>query len=127
MANIKSIYDNNIVPSIQYQNNVPIQIGVWFDGTPIWRVMFEYVLEDNDKSNKNYEVFTHDKFNDINHVFLLGGCAYVGQSTPCMIDDELCSGPYNSLAIFNWTSTNPYLERIYGYIDFVTAENNLRF
>lgn len=94
--------------------------------------MFEHVLEDIDKSDKMYSVINTDKVNNDNDVFLLGGHTWLkwasSSNKPCWVDDCVCTGPSTGSAFefLDVTDTSKYAG-IYGYIDFVSEEDNINF
>ena len=112
----------------------PTQIGVWMGGTPVWRCSFNKNIPADDItwSDKAYMVFTASgdqaQFKNNAYVFCIGGRAWLKQTDPCWIDDPACTGPSTGAAFEFFDIPNISLYTgIYGYIDFVTEEDNINF
>lgn len=122
-----------------HYDTYPRQIGEWIDGTPVWRYGFNKNLSADDItwSDKAYAAFaplvlsptvTYVPFNKDSSVFCIGGRAWLKQTDPCWVDDPACTGPSAGAAFEFFDIPNISLYTgIYGYIDFVTEEDNINF
>lgn len=124
---IYGAFDNGTSDSgsnLQKYSKTPQQIGTWIDGTPVWRVAFDRDLEEVEKSDKyvGFQSIVGDVVNNINKAFVIHAFASTRlDDTPCVVDDYSTKIDGNSFTIEGSDQKG-----IYGYIDFVTAESNIK-
>lgn len=114
----------------------PVKIGEWFDGVKsVYRYVFGYSLSSNDQSvvtDASPYTILHEVTNDQNDVFVIDCKAFLrmGGDTiyeGCCIDDVPV--PYIKYGFDTSGLSADYATRFdsfSGYIDFVTAANNLK-
>jgi hypothetical protein len=105
----------------------PQKIGTWLDGTPIWRMAFNKDLTDSDKSDGTFilDLSTIVKISD--EVFVVDSLAMARcGNSPCVIDDYHCEPDDPGVAWKIPVIKNLDFEGYYGWIEFVTAESNIK-
>ena len=109
--------------SARSYSNTPVQIGVWMDGTPIWRQVFEDAPEQIELSDKSFDA--KSRMNVISQ----GLCKIIDQRAYRSVMDTpegmIDYGPAenDSSATFIITANT---KRVYGYVDFITPASNIK-
>lgn len=109
--------------SAKIYSNTPVQIGVWMDGTPIWRQAFEDAPEQIELSDQSFDA--KSRMNVISH----GLCKIIDQRAYRSVMDTpegmIDYGPAenDSSATFIITANT---KRVYGYVDFITPASNIK-
>ena len=129
-----------IFNKINYYDTVPVQIGTWIDGKPVWRLAFNYTFtevdKDDIKSNGDFALSTlfSDKLKISSDAIIINYSASLAMNTssPCYVDDIILSpadevGSYLKVSTSMWGSS-PYADNvgIYGFVDFVTSKDNIK-
>jgi len=139
-------YWDNIASSITLGSNISRtlvnrkveRIGTWIDGTPIWRVMFRYALEDTDRedftNNSTMSLTSYCKTVSSSSdycIYLRWGATLISGETPCLIDDMNlvptsnieCDVDTSQVSEAYIKSASPTY--LYGWIEFATPESKL--
>lgn len=137
MAVINSIYNNPLAGGAY--SNTPVRIGTWIDGTPIWR--YAWSIEFPSSYDKSVVDCTLPVSSISNISMVVNLKAYGAQKdgdTLKFIADDTgdyyidnnsfkFAGPtYFTMKPSNDLYSHPYFEGWMGYIDFVTAESNIK-
>ena len=105
-------------------STTPEKIGAWIDGTPVWRLAFKATLNETNKEDKAFNTLYDLKcvvsMSDVK--LITGGYA----SIDCGSVDSNNATTLDALGAFNWDNIDPSAQYISGYIDFVTAESNIK-
>lgn len=142
---------NKSVQDIYASMNAPFsktitRIGTWLNGTPVWRYTFDGFWSDFNIDAEEIALIIEDGYlnyhhtgitryyENENHVFMLNGSIWSKSSKNtggCIIDD------YMLIPIFgrmewqwpsSWTTSIINLkDGLYGYIDFVTPHDNIKW
>lgn len=123
--------------AMNYSAN-PVKIGTWIDGTPVWRVAFETTFSEVDVEDITGGVyatvpFIDAKVKNFNNVAVINVKAVCRLSEQkCYVDDYILNpnGVCGDVSVpknrIQTDSDGNVLSGIYGYIDFVTSENNIK-
>ena len=102
----------------------PEKMGMWIDGTPVWRVAFRASLDETMKANKAFLPFENSLFvisrEDVE--LIIGGFASIDNGS--IIDNNATT--LDATGEFSWNNINPDAEYISGYVEFVTPESNIK-
>lgn len=113
-------------------STVPVQIGTWIDGTPIWRVAFQMTA--SDLLNKNPALWDDRLvvFGDLvslsnpNSVKIITNYAvYASQAAPCIVDSWALYYDGNIGFNFDENITRNVHDVFYGFIEFATSSENI--
>lgn len=142
MSTGKTVYEwVHIEPQKEYDisnrySTKPQKIGTWIDGTPVWRQAFEHTfteLDVEDITGGGYGInyFIDDNLKDNSEAFIINEIATFRRAkTPCKIDDFIVSVAEDTIKIskdaISKDDDGNIESGIYGYIDFVTAESNIK-
>lgn len=106
-----------------YSNN-PQRIGTWVDGTPIWRIAVQQDISDLNREDKSISVSF--PVQDQTNLFIINEYMRIIYDSDGIVDDHKLSaiqaGMYD---LPSWISTNTEYDKISGWIEFVTPENNI--
>ena len=107
----------------QSYSQIPVRIGTWIDGTPVWRAAFKVELTESIKSDNCFDVFSDLAIvHDSDYVALvIGGFACIDNGS--VVDNN--TTVLDAHGEFSWNVINPDAEYITGYIDFVTPADNI--
>lgn len=110
-------------------SETPQRIGTWIDGTPVWKVAFKKNFTEQEILNNGVEIYTilSSSVQDVTAPFIVNSYINVFlENTPCVVDDLSCE--INSAVIScNRAGVTLGTEGgIYGWIEFVTPESNLK-
>ena len=143
---------NKSVQDIYASMNAPFsktitRIGTWLNGTPVWRYTFQGTWDNfnitsnviNDNVADGYLPFAYTNIceyfiqYDAGDVWSIGGICYIQNSSqPCIVDDLVCPYCPDSFSCFTWpdritTSNYTQYYGMYGYIDFITPYDNIKW
>ena len=134
----RKLLDNTSGGTITQSNTfstTPVKIDTWIDNTPVWRLAIHRTLTD-DEINNGY--ITHPAMNVVNNsnnLTPLDMVLYVTSGGTSIIDSY--GSVYNGVIYSNGTTigidttlyneiTDNELIEIFGYVDFVTVESNIK-
>ena len=127
----KPVTPKTLKPFIKY-SSTPTQVGVWVDGTPIWRATFS--LTDSELLNKNPALWTDrcvvfNDFIEINKLtdvkIVTNYAIYASQAEPCIVDSFKLEYDGNISFVFDDNIREGVHDVFYGFIEFVTPKNNI--
>ncbi|MBQ7574632.1 MAG: hypothetical protein IJT23_10290 [Clostridia bacterium] len=127
----KPVTPKTLKPFISYLST-PTQVGVWVDGTPIWRATFS--LTDSELLDKNPALWTDrcvvfNDFIEINELMdvkiVTNYAIYASQSEPCIVDSFKLEYDGNIGFVFDDNIREGVHDVFYGFIEFVTPKNNI--
>lgn len=124
------------VQTLTRYDETPQEIGTWINGTPVWRQAFNHTFTEQDikdiETDKSIYIGNIMNVKDALLTYIINASVVLAQDTeyPCIIDDRILTmeqGGSASVEKSMWSS-NPgaYNPGIYGYIEFVTAADNIK-
>lgn len=122
-ADIASVH--YFAKSAAVYTGVPMRIGTWFGGIPIWRLMFQHELTAQEQSDKAYDPISAvmQSAGGTYKSFIINAFATINFSdTPTVVDSAPVK--FGGGTWFEWDTAmeNP---AIYGFVDFVTPAENI--
>lgn len=113
-------------------SSVPERIGAWIDGTPVWRYAFDISIDEisgflpEDKAVNMIDLKIDEAVNDYSDIFIINGfCVAQSNTNKSIVDDQ--AGYLNNMSTFDFSlNFAPTLSGFYGWIEFVTAESNIK-
>lgn len=134
----RKLLDNTSGGTITQSNTfstTPVKIDTWIDNTPVWRLAVHRTLTDDEKSNGYITHPAINVVNDPNNLMPLNMVLYITSGGTSIIDSY--GSVYNGVIYSNGTTigidttlyneiTDNELIEIFGYVDFVTVESNIK-
>ena len=114
----------------------PVKIDTWIDGTPVWRISFNRLLTDEEIQNYYIDHPALAVVNDTTIVTPLDMVIYVTPGDTNLINAY--GSTYNGVVysketkigidieLYRSITNKAALVRIFGYVDFITAESNIK-
>lgn len=118
LASTKASSAKDIADNLFVYSGKPVQIGVWIDGTPVWRTAFDFVLKGMMETsfNRDFE-FEYEK-----DMFVINSSVfYQVEGSPDIYSVIMYYKQYMELLESDINSN----VKIWGYVDFVTDSSNI--
>lgn len=110
--------------NMQQYSTSPQRIGTWVDGTPIWRVVIQQSISEQDREDKAIHISLPVK--DWTVPFVVNDYMRLIYDTDCAVDDcKLPAFSGGGYALPSWISVNTTYDKISGWIEFATPESNI--
>lgn len=124
---------DGMVHSAWNHSITPKKIGLWINGTPIWRAAFNRTFEDQTVLDEipDYGYYANVPVGNTEKMFIINGTAWLRRyEGPSFVDDiqstHIKQGNFMfALPSAELSNMKVNVSGVYGYIDFVTEESNL--
>lgn len=119
---VKEIEDGiNTAKVSQSYNTTPTKVGTWIDGTPIWRWTFKETVDEIDLHYQEKTIMP--PLNNTMNYFVINTFAQTYCSSPNIVDDKVVT--YTDTGNYKMSSTLN-VDGVYGWVEFVTPESNIK-